>query len=345
MSTNLIYNGDFSLPSITTNSSLNSTSFTTQQATDFYWTCGGAYAQLLNGVPTSNFLNPSLVGYTQSCYLLYASSIQQSFTVPFAGSYILSFYYSIRTGFPLNNMQILINGVLFDTITTTPTNWSRYMNTVSNVNLGVNTILFQATSGGNAIVFTGVSFVFGQVGAATPLTIATYNNFKTTNINGSLTVLDWIPTGKGLIQGTISTQRNYNYNYTTLPTFYSTALGYINSYTTTTATSPTANSFISHATALSIPIGVYIVDAYCLFTPSTSAIHTLKLGINTISGAITSLNYTIENTLTASILPHSIQYKYILSVAAATNYYFVFNPSIAGSIAIGGFNGKFIRIA
>jgi hypothetical protein len=217
----------------------------------------------------------------------------------------------------------------------------------------VNTILFLGVgvSGTNyAIVITGVSFIYGQFGGAQPAPgvglTATYNNFKTTNINGSLTVLDWIPTGGTLIQGTISTQRNYNYNYTTLPTFYSSSLGYINYYTSTAITNATANSFISHATALSIPIGVYIVNAYCLFTPTTSAVHTLKLGINTISGSInTALNYTLENTLTASILPHSIQYTYILSNVAATNYYFVFNPSIAGSIAIGGFNGKFIRIA
>ena len=88
-----------------------------------------------------------------------------------------------------------------------------------------------------------------------------------------------------------------------------------------------ANSF-TNSSPFAIPIGVYIVDAYARFTPTTVSTYSLKLGINTISGAITALNYTIENTLTASILPHSMQQQ----------------PSIAGSIAIGGFNGKFIRI-
>ena len=110
MSTNLIYNGNFSLPSITTNTAINSTSFTTEQATAFYWTPGGAYVTLLNGAPTTNYLNPSIIGYTQSCYLLLGSFITQSFSVPFVGSYILSCYYSIRTGYPLS-MQIYINGV------------------------------------------------------------------------------------------------------------------------------------------------------------------------------------------------------------------------------------------
>ena len=36
-------------------------------------------------------------------------------------------------------------------------------------------------------------------------------------------------------------------------------------------TNATANSFISNPTALSITTGIYIVDAYCLFTPGSSA--------------------------------------------------------------------------
>jgi hypothetical protein len=53
----------------------------------------------------------------------------------------------------------------------------------------------------------------------------------------------------------------------------------------------------------------------------------LKLGINTVNKAIgrVSFNYTTENTLEASAWPHSIIYNYILSVSAATTYYFVFD--------------------
>ena len=238
-----------------------------------------------------------------------------------------------------------MNGVLFDTVTTTPTNWSLYSNNNLSPIIGTNTLLLLGTATGNEgdIALTNIKIFFGQTGGAGVTTTVTNNSFRKTNIYGGLTVYDYV--NGGTISGLITTQQTYNYNYSALPVYLSSALGYINSYTTTAITNATANSFISHATALSIPIGVYIVDAYCLFTPTAAAVHTLKLGINTISGAITCLYYTLENTLTASILPHSIQYKYILSVAAATNYYFVFNPSIAGTIAIGGFNGKFIRIA
>ena len=51
MSTNLIYNGNFLLPSITANTTLFYTSFTTAQANAFYWTCAGTYVSVVNGTP------------------------------------------------------------------------------------------------------------------------------------------------------------------------------------------------------------------------------------------------------------------------------------------------------
>ena len=69
----------------------------------------------------------------------------------------------------------------------------------------------------------------------------------------------------------------------------------------------------------------------------------LKLGINTVSGAVNAFNYTLENTLTASNLPHSIRYSHYLSVSTQANYPFVFNCNLAGNLN-GTLNGKFIRI-
>ena len=343
---NLIYNGDFSLPSITTNSYIYTNTFTTQQSTAFYWTSPNTfYPALLNGTTAFGITPPS--NATQYIVIQYDKSLQQSFTATQLGNYTLSFNYAGRPGYTFNNLKIYLNGTLFDIVSTSPTTWSTYSNKISPI-LGTNTILLleTATSNEGDKALTNINVFFGQTGGAGVATTVSYNSFKKTNIYGGLTVYDYVNTATPpiTISGLITTQQTYNYNYTALPVYLSSALGYIYSYATTATTSPTANSFISHTTPFSIPIGVYIVDAYCLFTPGSSAVHTLKLGINTISGAITSLNYTIENTLTASILPHSIQYKHYLSVATATNYYFVFNPSIAGSIAIGGFNGKFIRI-
>ena len=49
MSTNLIYNGDFSQPQINSNGSLVYTSFSVQQANQFYWTCNNLYVFSLSG--------------------------------------------------------------------------------------------------------------------------------------------------------------------------------------------------------------------------------------------------------------------------------------------------------
>jgi hypothetical protein len=145
-----------------------------------------------------------------------------------------------------------------------------------------------------------------------------------------------------LVSNTVTTQTTFNFNYTTLPTFAASNLGYIYSYAPTTTT-VAINSF-TNSSAFSIPIGLYIVDAYCIFTPGSSAVHTLKLGISTTAGAISAFNYTVENCLVASVLPHSISYKHYLSNTATTSYYFVFNTNLAGNLN-GTLNGKFIRIA
>ena len=68
MSTNLIYNVDFSLPSITTNSSINYTSFTTEQTTALYFTSGGVLYVIIEWstniefyITSSNWLYSSLL--------------------------------------------------------------------------------------------------------------------------------------------------------------------------------------------------------------------------------------------------------------------------------------------
>ena len=134
------------------------------------------------------------------------------------------------------------------------------------------------------------------------------------------------------------------YNYSALPSFATSNLGYVYS-STSTATTVAAGS-ITASIGFALPIGVYIADAYVLFTPSAAATHILKLGINTANNAIgvVSFNYTTENTLVASALPHSIIYNYILSVSAATTYYFVFNTNINGNVN-GTFSSMFVRIA
>ena len=339
---NLIYNGNFALPSITTNSYIYTDTFTTQQSTAFYWTSPNTfYPALLNGTNAFNITPPT--NATQYLVIQNDKSIQQSFTATQLGNYTLSFNYAGRPGYTFNNMKIYLNGVLFDTVTTTPTNWSLYSKTNLSPILGTNTLLLLGTATQNEgdIALTNIKVFYGQTGGAPPTTTVSYNSFKTTNIYGGLSVYDYVNSGT-TISGLITTQRNYNYNYTTLPTFYPSSLGYMYS-ANNTATAVIANSF-TNSSPFAIPIGLYIVDAYARFSPATVSTYSLKLGINTISGAITSLNYTIENILVASNAVTSINYTYYLSVATPTTYYFVFNTNLAGNLNQ-TLTGRFLRIA
>jgi len=131
------------------------------------------------------------------------------------------------------------------------------------------------------------------------------------------------------------------YNYTALPTRVNTNLGFIHTYTSA-VTTVAINTFTNSA-AFSLPIGLYICDAYALFTPGSVAIHTIKLGVNTSSGALSGFNHTVK-TMFASNLQHSITYSHYLSVSTQANYFFIFNTNLAGNLN-GTLNGKFIRIA
>ena len=339
---NLIYNGNFSLPSITTNSYIYTDTFTTQQSTAFYWTSLNTFnPALLNGTNAFNITPPT--NATQYIVIQNDKSLQQSFTVTQLGNYTLSFNYAARGGYTFNNLKIYLNGTLFDTVTVTPTNWSTYSNTNLSPILGTNTLLLLGTARQNEgdIALTNIKVFYGQTGGAGVATTIAYNSFKTTNIYGGLSVYDYVNSGT-TISGLITTQRHYNYSYTTLPTFQPSSLGYMYSANNTSG-AVLANSF-TNSSGFAIPIGIYIVDAYARFTPTAASIYSLKLGINTISGALTSLNYAIENILVSSNAVTTINYTYYLSVATTTTYYFVFNTNTAGNLNQ-TLTGRFLRIA
>ena len=149
-----------------------------------------------------------------------------------------------------------------------------------------------------------------------------------------------------MIQLIVAPPSIQKYNYTVFTTFTSTSIGNVSS-SVSASTTVTANSFTATppSSALTLPIGIYIVNAYCAFTPSSSVVHTLRLGISTSSTSfVGSCNTTIKNTVSASALQHSISYTYILSNPSSTGYFFVFNTNVAGNISLGSFNGRFIRI-
>ena len=90
MSYNLIYNGEFTQPIISTDSLLYSTDFTTDQKNNFYWSCG-IYAAIQNGNTEFAIPDPILINQGQFSSIQYTSYIQQSFTVTIPRSYTLFF--------------------------------------------------------------------------------------------------------------------------------------------------------------------------------------------------------------------------------------------------------------
>jgi len=347
MSSNLIYNGDFSQPQINTNVSIYCANFTQTQANQFYWSYTGLYTALLNGPTYYGFPDFTSLGYIQliSLYAI-GSSIQQSFTVTQLGAYTLSFYYCARSGYPFENFQIYINGVLFDTITNSPSVWTLYTNTINNLILGVNSILFIGQTAGGDVGIVGIKLYYGQSGISPPLTTVQNNSFKSTNFYGAINVYDYIPSGGSLIQGLITTQRNYNYNYAIFPTYTANTLGYQYIYNYSLSGILSSNTTIT-STPIILPLGYYLVNSYCLYTLTSSSYFYTSLGLNTISNTLNlNYNYTKQYCPPISNLQQSIFYQYYLQDISGSSYYFIFN---SGANTNGGqinkFNGSFLRIA
>jgi hypothetical protein len=144
------------------------------------------------------------------------------------------------------------------------------------------------------------------------------------------------------VNGSASITGNISFGYSTLPTLSTTSLGYTINYTN--AAAAVLINLFTNSAVISVPVGVYMVGGYAIFTPSSSAQYQLRLGINTVTGAFNSIyNYTSDINPASTIL-RSIHYSTILNVSATTNFYFVFATSIAGTLG-GTLKGKFVRIA
>ena len=146
------------------------------------------------------------------------------------------------------------------------------------------------------------------------------------------------------VNGNILTNGTISYSYTTLPTLSSTSLGYTINYTNATTT-VTGGTYYN-SPAISVTPGIYIVQGYALFTPSSTAIYLIRLGINTTTGAFSNTYNYASEVKVANTNAVSINYTTYLSVATTTNFYFVFFVGTGNSGNLNGsLNGKFIRIA
>jgi hypothetical protein len=287
---NLIYNGDFSLPNITTNTTVRIVGLTAIQKQQLFWYTGSESPSpttyLIDG-SGGGFPSPSLVsasqfiGFYTSSFIGFARGyLNQDITIFNTGTYTLSFQYSRRTGYTFSNIQIYFGNTLFDTVTTVPAanTWATYSNTYNCTNAGTTTLQLR-------IANTTGTFASGVANVSlTPLLLNTdlsYNNLKNTNIFGSLNVDDTVINGNTisgsiqtpqlLVGGTdLSTELStgvINFNYSTIPSYVSTNLGRI--YSSGTPVASITSIDIANPTEIvsipSLPVGVYFIS-YTLTT-------------------------------------------------------------------------------
>ena len=128
-------------------------------------------------------------------------------------------------------------------------------------NVDINSILYTGTIRASANIF------LNNVNLSTTFTTNTLNttalNVNGVHLNQSLTTT----TNTTTLNATTINTNIINYNYSTIPTYISTNLGSITILNYTGSTSIGANAFAN--LSASIPIGIYFINAYALFTITT----------------------------------------------------------------------------
>jgi len=138
-----------------------------------------------------------------------------------------------------------------------------------------------------------------------------------------------------------------SFSYSSLPTLSAGTLGYNTTANYASLPLTPASSSYYAITFTSLPIGVYMIQAYVIGTFITTTITNIRLGLSTASNTLTT------NNLSQQILPvlsstnvQSISYNYYLSNSASTTYYIVLATGASfGTSSITSFNASFIRIA
>jgi hypothetical protein len=184
------------------------------------------------------------------------------------------------------------------------------------------------------------------------ITDSTYNNAMFFTPSRLVGIGTTSPAHKLDVSGVINNNNTiqsvrYNFNYSAVPTLTTASSGFRISPTTTPTLPITLASSSAYAlTFTSLPIGVYLIQAYAIGTYITTAITNIRLGLNTV-------NTSPANNFTQQILPvlsttqvQSIQYNFYLSNTAVTTYYIVFATGASfGASSVTGFTASFIRIA
>ena len=163
---NLLTNGNFSQPTLTTNTfKYYSSNMTEEEKTSLYWTVenssNNTMISLQNGVTTFGYANPSSISVSQFISFQYYSSIKQTVNVSIPGDYILKFNYTCRPGYLINPLKIYINDELIYVLTRYITTWSNFNIAYNVPKAGKYTIkcLTNFMDGDTAIAITKLSFI------------------------------------------------------------------------------------------------------------------------------------------------------------------------------------------
>jgi hypothetical protein len=162
---NLLANGNFSQPAITTNTYKYYSSMTEEEKTSLYWTvensANNSFISLQNGVTAFSYANPSSISVSQFISFQFYSSIQQSVNVTVPGDYILKFNYTCRNAYLINPLKIYINDELIYVLKRYITTWSIFNITYNTSKPGTYTIKFLTDfiDGDTTIAIANVSFI------------------------------------------------------------------------------------------------------------------------------------------------------------------------------------------
>lgn len=143
---NLLYNANFSLPPIETNSFSYINNLTTEQKTELGWTTSTPpySASLQNGFTSFEYTNPSAINLTQFVSLQSLSYISQSFLVANVGNYMLTFKYARRSVSSFNRASVMFDGNVIGTVPTPSSNdWVAYSTIFNISSTGTHTLKIQ----------------------------------------------------------------------------------------------------------------------------------------------------------------------------------------------------------
>ena len=168
---NLLTNGNFSQPTLTTNTfKYYSSNMTEEEKTSLYWTVenssNNTMISLQNGVTSFSYANPSSISVSQFISFQFYSSIQQSVNVTVPGEYRLRFNYTCRPEYLINPLKVYINDELIYVL-------KRYINAWN-----VCTVVYNVTKSGTYTIKFLTDFMDGD----TCIAIANVSFIKTNNI-------------------------------------------------------------------------------------------------------------------------------------------------------------------